>query len=391
MPAILPPPGRDLRLDFFRGIANWAIFLDHIPDNVVNWITTRNWGFSDAADMFVFISGYTAAFVYGRMMLERGPLAGGTRILKRAWQIYVAHVFLLVIYIAEIGYLAQTYDNPILAQQFNVFGFVRNPIAFLSAGLVLEFKPVNLDVLPLYIVLMATFPLVLWSMLRRPDATLLGSVVLYFAARQFGWNIPSYPGGGWYFNPFTWQLLFVFGAWCALGGAQRAAHLIRSRAVLAFVVAYLLFALFMTMAQRFPVLGEIIPDWVEHAVYPVDKTNLDPLRFIHFVCVAVLVVRLMPRDWSWLKRPILQPAIVCGQQSLEVFCTGVFLSFAAHFILVQVWNAIWMQVLVSVTGIALLCVLAYYRSWSKAMDKRPSRPLPELRAAEPRHTASTMT
>src|ERR1700759_4795594 len=86
--AILPEKGRDLRLDFFRGIANWAIFLDHVPDNAVNWITTRNWGFSDAADMFVFISGYTAAFVYGRMMLERGFIAGGTRILRRAWQIY---------------------------------------------------------------------------------------------------------------------------------------------------------------------------------------------------------------------------------------------------------------------------------------------------------------
>src|SRR6266850_348146 len=61
--AILPEKGRDLRLDLFRGVANWAIYLDHIPDNVVNWITTRNYGFSDAADLFVFISGYTASFV----------------------------------------------------------------------------------------------------------------------------------------------------------------------------------------------------------------------------------------------------------------------------------------------------------------------------------------
>ena len=135
MPAILPPKGRDLRLDFFRGIANWAIFLDHIPNNAVNWITTRNWGFSDAADMFVFISGYTAAFVYARIMLERGTIEASTRILKRAWQIYVAHVFLFVIYIAEIGYLAQTYDNPVLAQEFNVFGFLRYPIETLYQGL----------------------------------------------------------------------------------------------------------------------------------------------------------------------------------------------------------------------------------------------------------------
>ena len=97
--ATLPAKGRDLRLDLFRGVANWAIFLDHIPDNVVNWITTRNYGFSDAADLFVFISGYTASFVYARMMIERGFIVGATRLTKRVWQLYVAHVILFVIYI----------------------------------------------------------------------------------------------------------------------------------------------------------------------------------------------------------------------------------------------------------------------------------------------------
>jgi len=377
MPAILPPKGRDLRLDFFRGIANWAIFLDHIPNNAVNWITTRNWGFSDAADMFVFISGYTAAFVYARIMLERGTIEAATRILKRAWQIYVAHVFLFVIYIAEIGYLAQTYDNPVLAQEFNVFGFLRYPIETLYEGLILKFKPVNLDVLPLYIVLMGVFPPVLWAMLRKPDLTLLASIIVYVAARLFGRNLPSYPGGHWYFNPFAWQLLFVFGAWCALGGAQRSAALIKSRAMLIFGVAYLVFALFMTMADRFPSLAALVPSWVDHAVNPISKTNLDPLRFLHFVVLAILVVRILPREWPGFERPIFQPAIVCGQQSLEVFCFGVFLSFAAHFVLVQISNAIWMQILVSIAGIALMTVLAYYRSWSKAMDKRPSKPVPE--------------
>jgi hypothetical protein len=307
MPAILPPKGRDLRLDFFRGIANWAIFLDHIPNNAVNWITTRNWGFSDSADMFVFISGYTAAFVYARVMLERGTIEASTRILKRAWQIYVAHVFLFVIYIAEIGYLAQTYDNPVLAQEFNVFGFLRYPIDTLYQGLILKFKPVNLDVLPLYIVLMVAFPPVLWSMLRKPDLTLLASVIVYVAARHFGWNLPSYPGGHWYFNPFAWQLLFVFGGWCALGGAQRSVALIKSRAMLIFGVAYLLFALFMTMAGRFPSLAELVPSWLDHAVNPISKTNLDPLRFVHFVILAILVVRILPRDW-----PALRPAITRG-------------------------------------------------------------------------------
>jgi hypothetical protein len=95
--ATLPAKGRDLRLDLFRGVANWGIFLDHIPNNIVNWVTTRNYGFSDAADLFIFISGYTVAFVFARMMLERGFIIGASRLLKRVWQIYVAHVFLFVL------------------------------------------------------------------------------------------------------------------------------------------------------------------------------------------------------------------------------------------------------------------------------------------------------
>src|ERR1044072_8510504 len=95
--AILPPSGRDLRLDLFRGIANWAIFLDHIPHNIVARVTTRNYGFSDAADLFVFISGYTASFVYAKVMLERGFLIGAAKLAKRVWQLYVAHILLFII------------------------------------------------------------------------------------------------------------------------------------------------------------------------------------------------------------------------------------------------------------------------------------------------------
>ena len=111
---ILAPGERDLRLDLFRGLALWLIFLDHIPSNVVNWITIRNYGFSDATEIFVFISGYTAAFVYGRAMRERGVVVASARILKRAWQIYVAHVFLFAIYMAEISYVARDLREPAL-------------------------------------------------------------------------------------------------------------------------------------------------------------------------------------------------------------------------------------------------------------------------------------
>ncbi len=103
------PTQRDLRLDLFRGIALWLIFLDHIPSNIVNWFTIRNYGFSDAAEAFVFISGYTAAFVYGRAMRERGFLSASLRILRRVWQLYIAQIFLFIIFIAQIAYVARTF------------------------------------------------------------------------------------------------------------------------------------------------------------------------------------------------------------------------------------------------------------------------------------------
>jgi hypothetical protein len=369
--ATLPAKGRDLRLDLFRGVANWGIFLDHIPNNIVNWVTTRNYGFSDAADLFIFISGYTVAFVFARMMLERGFIIGASRLLKRVWQIYVAHVFLFVIYLAEIGYVAQRYDNASFAGDFNIQGFLANPAQLLFEGLILRFKPVNMDVLPLYIVLMGVFPPILWLMLRRPNMTLAGSALLYLMARHFGSNVPAYPGGVWYFNPFAWQLLFTFGAWFALGGSAQAMPFIRSRTALVLGTAYLLFALIMTMATRLDELRSLIPPEIYGAFNPNDKTNLAPYRLLHFIVFAFFVVRLLPRDWPGLEWRIFRPAIKCGQQSLEVFCTGIFLSFAAHFVLVEISGAIWMQIVVSIVGILMMTALAYYRSWSKNADKAP--------------------
>lgn len=378
--ATLPEKGRDLRLDLFRGIANWAIFLDHIPDNVVNWITTRNYGFSDAADLFVFISGYTASFVYARMMLERGFLVGATRLTKRVWQLYVAHIILFVIYIASISYLALRFGDSEMINEFNVAGLVDNATETLRQGLFLRFKPLNLDVLPLYIVLMGLFPPVLWFMLRKPDLTMALSIVLWLTARHFGLNLNAYPAGQWYFNPYAWQVLFVFGAWCALGGARRSMTLINAPATLWLCLGYMLFALVMTMAGRFPTLGGMFPEWLFSAFNPNDKTNLAPYRFIHFVVIVILVIRFVPKDWPGLEWKGFDPIIVCGQQSLAVFCVGVFLSFVGHFELSMSSGSLLAQIFVSVAGIAIMTTVAYYISWSKRQDK-PLKPQPPKPAA----------
>src|SRR5215831_6505493 len=96
------PTGRDLRLDFFRGIALWLIFLDHIPSNLVAWGTIRNYGFSDATEIFVF---------------------------------------LFAIYLAEISYVATSFENPLYAEEMNILDFLKQPDVTIVQALLLKFKP----------------------------------------------------------------------------------------------------------------------------------------------------------------------------------------------------------------------------------------------------------
>jgi hypothetical protein len=326
------------------------------------------------------------------MMIERGFIVGATRLTKRVWQLYVAHVILFVIYIVAISYLARRFMDSDLINEFNVAGLVDHATETLGQGLLLKFKPVNLDVLPLYIVLMGVFPPILWFMLRQPDVTMIASIVLWLAARHFGWNMNAYPAGSWYFDPYCWQVVFVFGSWCALGGAKRAAWIINSKPALYFGVAYLIFAMIMTMASRFSDFGALFPNWLYSAFNPNDKTYMAPYRFLHFIVIAMLVVRFIPKNWPALEWKGFDPAIVCGQQSLAVFCVGVFLSFVAHFVLTLSSGSLLAQIVVSLAGICIMTIVAYYISWSKRQDKPAKAPTPksaeqktpEHKAAEPK-------
>jgi hypothetical protein len=365
-----PAAQRDLRLDLFRGLALWLIFLDHIPTNIVSWITIRNYGFSDATEIFIFISGYTAAFVYGKAMRERGFLISGARILRRAWQIYVAHIFLFAIYMAEIAYVASSFENPLYAEEMGVLDFLKQPDVTIVQALLLKFKPVNMDVLPLYIVLLLLFPPILWLLIRRPMLALAASVGLYAVSWEFEWNLEAYPSGTWLFNPFAWQLLFVFGAWCARGGAERLGAVLRSRITLGVAIAYLVFAFLIAMTWHIPFLGQFVPDWLATLIYPIDKTNLDVLRLAHFLALGTVIVWFLPRDWSGLQWPVFRPAIWCGQHSLEIFCLGVFLAFAAHFAMGEISGGVPMQFAVSVIGVALMIATGGLLSWYKSIEGR---------------------
>jgi hypothetical protein len=367
--ANLPLAVRDVRLDLFRGLANWAIFLDHIPHEVLNSITTRNYGFSDAADLFVFVSGYTAACVFGRIMIDQGCVVAAASLLKRASKLYGTHLILLVVYIAIVGCVSRGLHDPDDLSQYNTAVFMSSPLRESLQALLLRYKPVNLDVLPLYVLLLATFAPALWLMVRRPTLTLAGSMAVYFAGRYFGWNLAAAPSGFWYFNPFAWQLLFFLGAWVALGGAQAIQPIIRTRTVFWLAVTYLVFAFVVTMATHDPGLGNLLPDWISEPFDPNDKTNLAPYRVLHLLALAVVVTRFLPADSPILQWRILTPLIKCGRNSLQVFCIGIVLSFCAHAAIELSLNSLWIQIFVGGTGVLLMTAGAYYRSRSRQQGR----------------------
>ncbi len=351
---------RDLRLDLFRGIGLWMIFLDHIPHDVVSWLTLRNYGFSDAAEFFVFISGYLAGFIYGPIIKAGHFLSALKRLWKRAMEMYVAHIMLFLIFTAQIARTVRKFDNPLYEDEFNVHNFLDHPDILIGQALTLRYKPVNLDVLPLYIALIATAPFVLWAMVRRPNLTLLASIVLYIFARIFDWNFASYPAGStWYFNPFAWQMLFIFAAWCGTGGASRIWPIVQSRLALIAAIIWIAFAFLIVMTWHVAALDALVPKWMIKIIYPIDKTDLDMFRFTHFLALALIVSRYVPHDWAPLKFKWLRPAIMCGRHSLPIFCFGVFLSFAAHWVLMQYTRGVWEQLVVSGVGILIMIAIAW--------------------------------
>uniref|UniRef100_E6VFA9 OpgC domain-containing protein n=1 Tax=Rhodopseudomonas palustris (strain DX-1) TaxID=652103 RepID=E6VFA9_RHOPX len=358
---------RDLRLDFLRGVGQWMIFVDHIPYNFLNWFTLRNYGFCDAAEFFVYISGYSIGFAYGPAVRAGEMVAATKRLWTRAVQLYVAHIFLFLFFTAQISRAARRFDNPMYKDEFNVAQFLANPDVMIQQALLLTYKPVNLDVLPLYIVLVVAAPLILWGLLRRPTLTLVCSGLLYFVSRHFGWNLPSFPDGHWYFNPFAWQFLFVFGIWCGFGNGPQIRPWVKSlpNQILSWTIVVV--ALVIALSWNFEALYGLVPESIGKILYPIDKTSLAPVRLIHFLALLAIVVKLLPPDLPALRSEYLRPIILCGQRSLPVFCFGVILAFTAHWILVQVSGSIAMQILVSVGGIGLLTGVAWLATWYRTL------------------------
>ncbi len=343
---------RDLRIDACRGIALWWIFLDHVPNNIGSWLTLRNYGFADAAEIFMFVSGVTCALAYGKARRCEGWTAVIRRTVRRGWDIYVAFLVLtlacaILVHLAGGGRLADESNTRILLD---------HPGATLAHAAILQYRPVNTDVLPIFVLLHLLFAPLLWLLLRWPNVTLGASLALYALVHVLGWTVPAWPNGHWAFNPLAWQLLVVLGAWWMLE-EKRVRPWVTSRTVLGLAVLYLLFSLVIALSWRIKPLEALIPQALAK-LHPLDKSNLDPLRLLHFLAIAVLAAWFVPRNWRGLTTPVMRSAICCGQNSLPIFCLGVLLVFAGHMVLFTISDGLAMQIAVSLVGIAAMIATA---------------------------------
>jgi hypothetical protein len=349
---------RDFRLDLYRGFALWLIFLAHVPGTIFNKITPWNYGFSDPAEVFIFVSGYANAYVYGRVMEQRGFMVGGAQILRHALEAYLAQIVLFVILIGEVFWLSQ--GSPALVDVANIRLVQERPEESILALIQLRFMPVNMNVLPLFIVVLAISPAVVWLLRKAPALALALAAAVYAAANWYGFNFRSFPDGYWYFNPLAWQFLFVLGAWCGLGASDWVWRLARSRLVLILAGVYAISVFVVFLPWNGLKLDAIVPDWGLHAF---GKTNLGVLRLVHFLALAIVADWLVPRHWPPLNWPIMRPLIVCGQHSLEVFCLGVILAVTGQLAAIEAPGNFIIRFLVAVAGIAVMVAVSALLSW----------------------------
>ncbi len=363
---------RDHRIDFFRGLALIFIFWDHVPHNPLGQITLRNVGFSDAAEIFVFLAGYAAVLAYGKILARDGYLIACVKILRRAWVLYVVHIFLLAMLMGIVFFANSHVETRDLVEEMGLHHFITNPQQALTDELLLRFKPNLMDPLPLYIVLLAGLPLILPLLVRKPWAVVAVSLAVYLLAPRFGWNLAAIKDGVWYFNPVTWQLLFVLGGFTAIHGLRP--RLPDTRPLLRqplFVSAavYVVVAGVITVSWRWPEIHDaLMPASLSNLLYPISKTDLSPVRLLHFLALAYVTARLLPGN-GWTQNWLAQQCCRMGRYSLEVFCLGVLLAPLADMLNALTDDAFAMQVFTALVGAGVMALLGAWLDFNKRLNR----------------------
>ena len=365
--------GRDPRIDFFRGLALIFIFWDHVPHNPLGQITLRNIGFSDAAEVFVFLAGFASVMAYGKVLQREGYWMACVKILRRTWVLYVVHIFLLAMLMGIVFFANSHVETRDLVQEMGMTHFITHPQQALLDELLLRFKPNLMDPLPLYIVLLASLALVLPLMLRWPWIVVAVSLTVYLLAPWMGWNLRAIEDGVWYFNPVTWQLLFVLGGMAAIQ-SQRvktvATAPLRRQPLFVAAAVYVVVAGVITVSWRWPQIHDaVMPAVISDLIYPISKTDLSPVRLLHFLALAYVTAQLLPGA-GWTQNLVAAQVCRMGRFSLEIFCLGVVLAPLADMLNAMAGDALVIQLLTAVGGVLLMAALGGWLEFNKRLGQR---------------------
>jgi hypothetical protein len=349
---------RDGRVDLLRGFALLTIFVDHIPNNGLASITLHNFGFSDAAELFVLLAGFSTATAYGRLIDHHGIKAGALKVGRRCLVIYGVHALLFLTTLALVAFWSQWSGlqskivGPLLHD--GVWGAFR--------GLTLWALPTYLDILPLYIVLLAAFPLIWLGVRRSVRAALVISVIVYAVANVFHVDLPNavdpLEPGTWYFNPFTWQLIFCLGIAGAIWTRERKVEIPAAGRLAC--AGYLLFAFVAVDAWNLwpaPFGQDFAGASFPFALFGNEpKSYVTPWRLLHVIAIALLVLG-SSKMTTLSTAQIARPLVSCGRHSLLVFAAGCFLALVGRLFLNTVGIGILSEAVVNGLGLTLLLVL----------------------------------
>jgi hypothetical protein len=362
---------RNLQLDFFRGLALMIIFINHTPENAWFFYTPSRFGLSDAAEVFVFLSGFAAALVYGRCFQYAGLWLGCVRILHRCWQIYTSHLasFFLLAALSALGNKGVAGIDYIQRLKLEYF-FEHTQDAVLEL-FTLRYVPNYFDILPLYLALMSAVPL-FWIISRiRPGLALSCSALAYAASWAFAWELQAdvETGRPWFFNPFAWQFMFFTGF--AFGaGWLRPPPFSRGLAGLCLLLVLLSIPLgCYGIHQHLEFWGML-----RASLAPLlDKSHLGILRWVHFLALAYLLNQGFKRYPHWLRLAPLRWVSQMGQRSLPIFLVSMCLSQLAGMALDQGGHEAGNTAWVNLAGLGLMLLATQALAWLEAKPWRTGR------------------
>ncbi len=323
---------RDRRLDVFRGLALAMIFANHIPGTVYETLTSRNFGFSDAAEGFVFMAGASAALAYsgGLALRPVWPVLG--RIWGRAWLLYMTQILITVWALAIAAGVDRFFGQPDMLQQNNLQQLQSDPSGFLIGVALMTHQLGYVNILPLYAVLLLASPVMIGAALRWPGRVMATSVAVWVLAGLFTIDLPNFPSvGGWFFNPFAWQILFVAGIVTGLA-IRRGERVVPVRRWLFWpAVAYLVLALVWVRWPAFAEAGNRVMVWIaDHGAPPLvrdfDKTYVAVPRLLH-IASLIYILSCLPQVRQLAESRWSEPLAVMGRNALPVFALGSLLSF----------------------------------------------------------------